>query len=164
MFIGYFSLRPERPKYLRYNAPSVRFWSECFNMKTVNGCKNRELEIQNNTTPCITCGACCVHFQVSFYWAEADAAGGTVPVGLTDKLNAFRSVMCGTSQPNPRCVALVGTVGQSVCCSIYERRPSVCREFPVAWEDGQPNEHCDAARRALGLPPITPPTPCCPGG
>ena len=28
-----------------------------------------------------------------------------------------------------RCVALVGAVGESVSCSIYDSRPAVCREF-----------------------------------
>ncbi|EEX7666747.1 YkgJ family cysteine cluster protein, partial [Escherichia coli] len=26
----------------------------------------------NNPNPCMTCGACCAFFRVSFYWAEAD--------------------------------------------------------------------------------------------
>ncbi|EGR9493162.1 YkgJ family cysteine cluster protein, partial [Escherichia coli] len=25
----------------------------------------------NNPNPCMTCGACCAFFRVSFYWAEA---------------------------------------------------------------------------------------------
>ena len=34
---------------------------------------------------CQPCGACCAHFRVSFYWAEADdAPGGFVPAALTD--------------------------------------------------------------------------------
>ncbi|EFG2122847.1 YkgJ family cysteine cluster protein, partial [Escherichia coli] len=24
----------------------------------------------NNPNPCMTCGACCAFFRVSFYWAE----------------------------------------------------------------------------------------------
>ncbi|WP_142908916.1 CxxCxxCC domain-containing protein, partial [Klebsiella pneumoniae] len=26
----------------------------------------------SNLNPCMTCGACCAFFRVSFYWAEAD--------------------------------------------------------------------------------------------
>ncbi|EMK5322830.1 YkgJ family cysteine cluster protein, partial [Escherichia coli] len=25
----------------------------------------------SNLNPCMTCGACCAFFRVSFYWAEA---------------------------------------------------------------------------------------------
>ena len=114
------------------------------------------MESETNN-PCITCGACCALYRASFYWAEADNAGGTVPLELTEKLNAFRRVMKGTDQPNPRCIALVGTIGQHIYCSIYEQRSSVCRDFPVAWENGHPNEHCDKARIAWGLPPLAQP-------
>ena len=39
--------------------------------------------------PCMTCGACCAYFRVSFYWAEADDAGGPVPSALTEPLTPF---------------------------------------------------------------------------
>lgn len=108
--------------------------------------------------PCITCGACCAHFRASFYWAETDAAAdGTVPVQLTEKLNDFRAVMRGTNGSNPRCIALIGQIGQSVGCSIYPLRASVCRDFKVSWEDGVHNERCDKARAIWGLPPLAPP-------
>ena len=113
---------------------------------------------KNESNPCIACGACCAFYRASFYWAEADDAGGTVPVELTEKLNDFRRVMRGTNQPKPRCVALVGEIGKHIYCSIYDQRSSVCRDFPVAWEKGLPNERCDKARMAWGLPPLPPPT------
>lgn len=108
--------------------------------------------------PCITCGACCAYFRASFYWGETDAApGGTVLAELTEKLNDFRAVMCGTNQPNPRCIALLGQIGQQVRCSIYDLRASVCRDFKMSWENGVHNERCDKARIAWGLPPLAPP-------
>ncbi len=33
--------------------------------------------------PCMMRSACCASFHVSFYWAEAGDAGGTVPARLT---------------------------------------------------------------------------------
>lgn len=48
--------------------------------------------------PCMTCGACCAYFRVSFYWAEADDAGGTVPSALTEPLTPFLRCMSGTNQ------------------------------------------------------------------
>ena len=56
--------------------------------------------------------------------------------------------MCGTDAAEPRCVALVGDIGQSVNCSIYDGRPSPCREFDT--------EHaaCNRARQRCGLAPL----------
>ncbi|WP_092507633.1 YkgJ family cysteine cluster protein [Xenorhabdus mauleonii] len=107
--------------------------------------------------PCISCGACCSYFRVSFYWAEAEDGGGTVPVSRTEKLNDFMRCMKGTNEPRPRCINLCGEIGKSVSCSIYHNRPSPCREFPQAWETNDYNENCDRARAAHGLPPLPKP-------
>ena len=112
---------------------------------------------EETSNPCLTCGACCAYYRASFYWAEANDAGGTVPVELTEKLNGFRRVMKGSNQKNPRCVALLGEIGQSVGCSIYELRSSVCLEFDVSWLNGVHNERCDRARAAWGLEPLPAP-------
>lgn len=107
--------------------------------------------------PCLTCGACCAHFRVSFYWAETDdATEGGVPAALTEKLNDFRCCMRGTNQPHPRCIALQGEIGRQVMCTIYERRPQPCRDLPASWSAGVPEEKCDKARLAWGLPPLEP--------
>ena len=107
--------------------------------------------------PCITCGACCAYFRTSFYWAESDLASPNgVPADLTERLNAFRMVMKGTNGPSPRCIALMGIIGKKVHCSIYGKRSSTCRNFDPAWLNGLPNERCDEARRAWGLPPLSP--------
>lgn len=55
--------------------------------------------------PCMTCGACCAYFRVSFYWAEADDAGGLVPSALTEPLTPFLRCMSGTNQRQSRCAA-----------------------------------------------------------
>lgn len=105
--------------------------------------------------PCIRCGACCATYRVSFYWAETDAApGGTVPTALTDKLTPQLAVMRGTDCPEPRCVALEGTIGGEIRCGIYAQRPTPCRELQPAWADGLPSEQCDRARIRHGLPPL----------
>ncbi|EAC1404637.1 hypothetical protein APX81_22705 [Escherichia coli] len=106
----------------------------------------------NILNPCMTCGACCAFFRVSFYWAEADDADGTVPANLTEQISPHHRCMSGTNQKNPRCVALEGTPGQAVFCSIYDHRPSTCREFTTALADG--NEACSKARVHHGLPPL----------
>lgn len=111
--------------------------------------------LANVVNPCLDCGLCCTHFRVSFYWAEGDdAPGGQVPVGLTEKLSPWLRCMRGTNQTPRRCVALAGEPGQAVHCTIYEQRPSPCREFPAYLEDGRPNPKCDAMRLLSGLMPL----------
>lgn len=99
--------------------------------------------------PCLECGACCAWFRVSFYWREADLAdGGTVPTKLTESLDHFRLCMKGTHHQPVRCVALHGDIGRSVSCSIYDLRPTPCREFAPG------DERCAQARASHGLPPL----------
>jgi Fe-S-cluster containining protein len=105
--------------------------------------------------PCLHCGACCAAFRVSFYWAEfGDAETDSVPEEMTCQVGALLCAMMGTDQRHPRCIALHGDVGASVWCSIYERRPSVCREVVPSGHDGMPNAWCDSARAIWGLPPL----------
>ena len=106
----------------------------------------------DDDNPCLTCGAC---YRVSFYWAETDTATDRgVPADMTEKLNAFRAVMKGTNRPDPRCVALEGEVGVRVRCAIYDRRPQPCRDLPFSGYAGVPEEKCERARAAWGLPPL----------
>lgn len=110
--------------------------------------------------PCLDCGICCTHFRISFYWGEADdAPGGFVPAAMTEKLNPFMRCMKGSNDANRRCSALEGTLGQQVSCSIYENRPTPCREFPVYFDDGTPNPKCDELRAKINLPPLPNPHP-----
>jgi len=105
--------------------------------------------------PCISCGACCAYFRASFYWAESDlATPGGVPRDMTDHLQSHFLVMKGTDSRNPWCIALKGIIGAQVHCAIYDRRSSVCREFPPSLENGERNVRCDKARARWGLPPL----------
>lgn len=110
--------------------------------------------------PCISCGACCAFYRVSFYWSEVDPSlGGTVPVSLTNKLNSHFVVMKGTDKPDPRCICLKGTIGEQVSCDIYPFRSTICREVPYSWQYGIASEKCDKARLAWNLPPLAAPNP-----
>lgn len=112
------------------------------------------MEIVN---PCLTCGACCAFYRASFYWAETEeGTAGGVPVALTEKMDEYRVLMRGTRGANPRCVALQGTIGSAVYCSIYPSRSSICRSFSPSWENGLHNPRCDKARAAWGMAPLTP--------
>jgi Fe-S-cluster containining protein len=89
------------------------------------------------------------------YWSEMDiAAGGTVPADLTCRVAPLLCAMKGTDRPAPRCIALQGTVGASVRCAIYERRPAVCQAFAISGDGGGRGAQCDRARAIWGLPPI----------
>ncbi|WP_458069355.1 YkgJ family cysteine cluster protein [Rhodanobacter sp. BL-MT-08] len=106
---------------------------------------------------CLQCGACCAFFRVAFHWSEAEGVtGGSVPLALTEKLDPHRLAMRGTNEAKPRCVALVGVVGQAARCGIYEQRPSVCRDVEPSWEFGRASAQCDKARLGHGLPLLTP--------
>jgi Fe-S-cluster containining protein len=114
--------------------------------------------------PCLRCGACCAYYRVSFYWAEAEPfLGGSVPTELTEPLSPYRAAMQGTLRPPARCVCLEGQIGDAVCCSIYEKRPSPCHELQPWDENGQPDEKCTRARTAHDLPPLNPVKPLAPG-
>ena len=76
---------------------------------------------------------------------------------MTVKVRPFEVAMRGTEGRDPlRCIALAGEIGQAVACTIYDRRPSPCRQVQPAWEHGEPSPQCDRARARHGLPPLTP--------
>jgi len=107
--------------------------------------------------PCLSCGACCAHFRVSFYCGEIASAdgGGMVPPELVVQVGPLRAAMKGTEIGNGRCVALRGEVGSpGVHCGIYEQRPSPCREFEPWLADGTPDADCQRVRARFGLPPL----------
>mgnify|MGYP002063433598 FL=1 len=106
----------------------------------------------DNNNPCLRCGACCAFFLVSFPSYEADqSTGGLVPIELTGESANSRRCMKGTETKQPRCVALGGTIGAHVSCSIYNNRPSTCRAFRRSWERNEDNFLCYKARSAYGL-------------
>jgi len=111
--------------------------------------------------PCLSCGACCAYFRVSFCWLEGNPdIEDAVPLDLTEDLPPYRLCMRGTNQKNPRCVALVGQIGAAVSCAIYQNRPSPCREFGIQYNDehisasSEDIERCNRARAVWGLYPI----------
>lgn len=98
---------------------------------------------------CLTCGACCSSFRVSFYRGEPVPDEWVAPV--SPFLVAMRREPGGE-----RCVALRGAVGAACRCAIYPIRSSTCREFTASWEDGRHHPECDRARARHGLPPLRP--------
>lgn len=58
--------------------------------------------------------------------------------------------MRNTGARSRRRIALLGTTSRRVTCKIYERRPSVCRNFKPSWKVGIPSSLCDNTRTAFG--------------
>lgn len=80
-----------------------------------------------------------------------------VPLEMTEEQDEFHRNMKGTNEKYGRkCIALDGRIGKFVACTIYENRPTPCREFTASYEDGKHYPRCDEARAAHGLPPLKP--------
>lgn len=77
-----------------------------------------------------------------------------MPDDLVVQVSPHLVAMCVTDSRPVRCV---GLLGGGVRCTLYAQRSSTCREFEASWHNGEANSHCDAARAAYGLPPLTPP-------
>jgi hypothetical protein len=89
-----------------------------------------------------------MHYRVSFYQGEMDSQpGGYVPSDMAVSLTPFRACMKGTEKAPGRCIAL----GEDSLCSIYDNRPSVCREFPALMEDGSQNPECIRLQAMYGI-------------
>jgi Fe-S-cluster containining protein len=100
------------------------------------------------TNPCLSCGACCAAFRVSFHWVEAPPR---LDARWIERVDAQHLCMAGTNSNAPRCIALRGEVGGPTSCAAYEARPPACREVQVG--DGK----CTRARARYGLMPLPAP-------
>ena len=113
------------------------------------------------SNPCVSCGACCAYFRVSFPKpGPGDRAG--VPADLTEPIDKTRVCMKGTNREDPRCAALKGEIGVEVQCGIYMHRPAPCRRFGIQWqEDGTASIsrrdfiYCNRARQFWDLPRLS---------
>lgn len=111
--------------------------------------------------PCLSCGACCASYRVSFDVEESKLNNKNrdwcVPVNMTENNGNSTFSMKGTNQKHrPSCFALKGEIGKKVTCEIYINRPSPCRQFTASFEDGKRHPRCDEARKKHGLKPLRP--------
>ncbi|MFC5480748.1 YkgJ family cysteine cluster protein [Massilia suwonensis] len=98
----------------------------------------------SSSNPCLDCGACCMSFRVSFYWAEALQ----LPEGLSEQLTPHLACMAGTNASSPRCAALGRGTAGPMACAVYDSRPSPCREVEIG------DDKCTRARARHGLAPL----------
>lgn len=104
---------------------------------------------------CRSCGACCATYRVTMPRIELESRGGQVPDALTDPYTPTTACMREHPEHPRRCIALDGTIGVAVFCTIYERRPAACRDFAPLAAIGIGDEACDDARRRYGLQPLS---------
>jgi Fe-S-cluster containining protein len=95
---------------------------------------------------CQSCGACCAHYRVSFYWQEAEQRG--LDAAALVQVSPFQVCFSGTERKPARCVNLDGKIGGCVLCRIYDRRPTPCRSVEIG------DEKCLQARATHGLGPL----------
>ena len=95
------------------------------------------------TDPCSDCGACCAYdADWPRFTLEDDAAIARIPAALVNARGA------GMRCTGNRCAALLGEIGGTTACTIYDLRPAVCR-------DCQPGDDaCIIARLHFGLPSL----------
>jgi Fe-S-cluster containining protein len=93
---------------------------------------------------CRSCGACC-SFAPDWprFTTEEDSALDRIPGSLV------AADLSGMRCNGNRCSALVGEVGISTSCMIYDARPDVCRACVAG------DEACGMARSRFGLPALT---------
>src|SRR3954463_12737880 len=96
-----------------------------------------------STYDCQTCGACCVQFGscdgTEYVYLNRNEASVMRGYGLPVVRATLGDLFLGArphegSDGRPACVALAGKLGGPCGCSVYEDRPSVCREFEVGGE------------------------------
>jgi Fe-S-cluster containining protein len=88
---------------------------------------------------CRTCGACCCT-EVRL------EDGDEIPREHIGPRLTMKNSPTPPAETNYRCIALRGMIGEQVRCSIYERRPAICRRV----HEG--SVMCLAARALFNLP------------
>lgn len=109
--------------------------------------------------PCFECGQCCQKLRVSFYHGEVLHGEDGHPIGLVPpefvtQVTPHIVCMKGTETGKQGCVALSHDDQEGCRCTIYEQRPSPCREFNILNDDGSINPLCDKLRKAVSLPSV----------
>jgi len=98
--------------------------------------------------PCLTCGACCSFYRVSFF--EGEIISGYASEELISELQFPYVCMKGTENGG-KCVCLMGEIGKNIHCSIYDKRSNPCRDFHIWDSQGKINPRCNKARKVHGL-------------
>jgi Fe-S-cluster containining protein len=105
---------------------------------------------------CQSCGACCMPDEAGDVYVDL-AEDDVLRLSPAFRQRAVVDLRATTGDPwlslrtkrddegHCVCIALQGTIGARVSCSIYERRPDGCRDYQPGTTD------CRQARRNAGL-------------
>jgi Fe-S-cluster containining protein len=100
---------------------------------------------------CLTCGACCQSL-LCVGVRPSDSLSPEHYWDITSKTEEGDEIVVDRylrrDDETLACVALVGTIGEKVGCSIYETRPKMCHHFDAG------SDRCHAIRRAYFLEPF----------
>jgi Fe-S-cluster containining protein len=98
---------------------------------------------------CVTCGACCAFALI-------------VPISVeeSERLDQYLEITLDGAEPpiaidrmlprndeNGHCINLAGNIGENIGCTIYEKRPHVCRDFDPG------SDRCHEYRRMYRVEP-----------
>lgn len=111
--------------------------------------------VETGELPCATCtGACCREWDVFLNVEDVERLGvagleayvDDLPVvdpnGHIARMRKIKAVNPGTGEKEKGCIAL----GKDGLCTIYDARPTICREFS-AWNCDQKEEWVDVPKK-----------------
>ena len=97
---------------------------------------------------CVTCGVCCdLYAVVPMDFPESERLGEYIEVTADGEPNVVIDRLVKRDLTHGRCSHLQGELGREIGCSVYERRPSVCRAFEAG------SDKCHEYRRMYGIDP-----------
>lgn len=94
-----------------------------------NQCTPISMYSHQDKPDCLSCGACCAPPKRWKSFVEVTSSDADrLPTQF--RLKVIKGELATRSRPGGcRCIALTGTIGQSVRCAIHEQRPDTCRRF-----------------------------------
>lgn len=97
--------------------------------------RSKKTRAEKQQTRCLCCGECCKSFGGHLNASRLDlerwrSQGRT---DLLDRVNRLGWIWVDplTKQPEEPCPFLERTGPDTACCSIYETRPAICRDYPT---------------------------------
>jgi uncharacterized protein len=97
---------------------------------------------------CVTCGVCCdIYSMVPMGLDDSERLGIYVEITDDSETDLVVDRLIPRDWDRGVCVFLSGEVGRHVGCTVYEKRPGVCRNFEAG------SDRCRELRRMYGLEP-----------
>ena len=97
---------------------------------------------------CVTCGVCCdLYAVVPMNVPESERLGEYIEVTADAEPDVVIDRLVKRDMTSGRCSHLRGELGREIGCSVYEKRPGVCRAFEAG------SDKCHEFRRMYRLEP-----------